>query len=392
MSLTHLIGQLATAAAEAEERIASLAGENAVLHGHNLALRSEAESLAAKLAAALAEIERLKAPPSPVAWAPGTALETGKSYRLPDDTAVNVVLDVPGVTIDGGNNVIAKGSRPAILVAADDCTVRGVRFHTDVNPDRSGRVGVQECIAVGTEAGTPTNPRRTTIVDCHLGRGDSFVKVFPDADGVLVKDCTTSADSRAESVYVGGGHNVTVENCDFTARYENTVRWSPHRGALATNARVVGSTVANTGSKAAVEFRHVVGALAEGNTLTAGPEHSCVGAGDKDVTGSDVGARDVVVRGNTLHVGRLTFHEGSDRITVENNTFHWPHRPENNAIGFNCLAGITKDVRVVGNTGFSPHDQKPMLGFARPRVPGGFGPPVKPQRLVDEGNVWKKGQ
>lgn len=325
-----------------------------------------------------AEVERLR-DRAWQTWTPETVMQAGGTYRLPDDAPINVVVNASHVTLIGGKGVFAKGSRPAIVIRGDDCEVRGVDFGTTINPDRTGRIGVQECIAVGAEAGTPSYPRGTRIVNCMLGRGDSFVKLFPDANGVTIIGCRTSADSRAESVYVGGAKNVELVDCDFTSRFENTARFNKHGEAVPQNVLVRRCRIANTGSKAAIEFRHVAGAVALDNVLTAGAEWSCIGVGDKDAQPGEAIAYDVLLKNNTLNVGRIACHEGSDRIVIDGNTFVWPAKPVNQAIGFNATAGVTKDVRVTNNAGASPVAQKPMLGFHQG---------VRPAKLVDEGNAW----
>jgi hypothetical protein len=160
--------------------------------------RLEAEQTAFK-----AQIDRL-ATLAWVPWTPTTTLAPGTTYRLPDNQAINIVVDKPGVTLVGGKDLYGVGKTPAIIIRASFCELRGVNANKADAPAGTARLGLGEFVAVGSESRLTSPVIGTRIIGCTAGKVDAFVKAFPDCDGLLVKDCQTTTDLRADGVFSGG--------------------------------------------------------------------------------------------------------------------------------------------------------------------------------------------
>lgn len=328
--------------------------------------RLQAEQTAFK-----AQIDRL-ATLAWVPWTPTTTLAAGTTYRLPDNQAIGIVVDKIGVTLVGGKDLYGVGKTPAITIRASFCELRGVNANKADAPAGTARLGLGEFIAVGSESRLTSPVIGTKIIGCTAGKVDAFVKAFPDCDGLLVKDCQTTSDLRADGVFSGGASGVTVLDCDLTAYNENTTRATVQRvtmpdGTLrvivSKRMKVIGGRIANTGGKAAVDARNVEGFDVLDATLSASDLNSAVGIGNSSP--GDPGPSGVRVERCRIPSGSLSVHHGRS-IYLLNNVPQWGRRSENSFISLNAVPGTDlADVKVIGNAGPGAN-QKAMIGYGDP--------------------------
>lgn len=319
--------------------------------------RLEAEQTAFK-----AQIDRL----ATLAWVPWTATTTlapGTTYRLPDNQAIGIIIDKVGVTLVGGKDLYGVGKTPAIIIRASFCELRGVNANKTDAPAGTARLGLGEFVAVGSESRLTNPVIGTRIIGCTAGKVDAFVKAYPDCDGLLVKDCQTTADLRADGVFSGGASGVTVMDCDLTAYNENTTRATAQWGVVSRRMKVIGGRIANTGGKAAVDARNVEGFDVLDATLSATDLNSAVGIGNAGP--NDPGPSGVRVERCQILSGSLSIHHGRG-IYLLNNVPRWSRRSENSFISLNAVPGTDlADVKVIGNAGPGAN-QKAMIGYGDP--------------------------
>ncbi len=356
------------------------------------------------------EVERLGAQ-AWQPWTPATVMAPGGTYKLPDNTPVNVVVDQDHVTVIVGDGTYATPgvNRPAIDLRANYGTVRGGRFSAPATIGTgAGRLGVKPCIDIGTETARPDRAypvyRGNRIIGVTFDRVDVGVRALPGCEGLLLDSCRSTDDMRAGGVFVGGGNGVTLNRCRFSATVENTVRWSPQNDIVPERATIIDCEILNLGSKAAVELRHVKGAVVKDSRLVAraavlGPDGkkivtergSGIGIGDKDSSDGDHGAVNVYIANCDIVGGNIRIHEGADRVFLDDVRMTWTDKATDPAIYAVTSAGVIKELTVTNVRATSAAAQTaPVLVFDRPRIPGTdrFAPPTIPPMLVDRGNSW----